>query len=97
MTAGVDGSSESRAAGRWAAREATLRHVPLRLVHAVDWPLNPVFPSLGRQDVDRWADRALTDATQELRIRHPRLEITTRACRPDPQPPSRPRPPRPQC
>ncbi|MGW6706315.1 universal stress protein [Streptomyces sp. NPDC054956] len=78
VTVGVDGSAESRAAARWAAREAVLRHVPLRLVHAVDWPLDPVFPGLGRHDVDRWADQALTDAAQELQRRHPRLEITTR-------------------
>ncbi|MFF9981814.1 universal stress protein [Streptomyces erythrochromogenes] len=78
VTVGVDGSPESRAAARWAAQEAVLRQVPLRLVHAVDWPLDPVFPGLGRQDVDRWADQALTEAAQELRRRHPRLEITTR-------------------
>ncbi|MFJ7587524.1 universal stress protein [Streptomyces sp. NPDC097617] len=78
VTVGVDGSPESRAAARWAAHEAVLRHVPLRLVHAVDWPLDPVFPGLGRQDVDRWADAALTDVTQELHQRHPPLEITTR-------------------
>ncbi|WP_405982162.1 universal stress protein [Streptomyces sp. NBC_00158] len=78
VTVGVDGSPESRAAARWAAREAVLRQVPLRLVHAVDWPLDPVFPGLGRQDVDRWADQALTEAAQELRGHHPNLEITTR-------------------
>ncbi|WP_327418597.1 universal stress protein [Streptomyces sp. NBC_01233] len=78
VTVGVDGSPESRAAARWAAQEADVRHVPLRLVHAVDWPLDPVFPGLGRQDVDRWADQALTEAVDELHQRHPRLEITTR-------------------
>ncbi|MFJ3974124.1 universal stress protein [Streptomyces sp. NPDC090021] len=78
ITVGVDGSPESRAAARWAAREAVLRQVPLRLVHAVDWPLDPVFPGVGRQDMDRWADQALTDATRELHRRHPLLEITTR-------------------
>ncbi|MFF3625001.1 universal stress protein [Streptomyces sp. NPDC002467] len=75
---GVDGSPESRAAARWAAQEAVLRRVALRLVHAVDWPLDPVFPGLGRQDVDRWADHALTEAAQELQRRHPELEIATR-------------------
>ncbi|MFA7761676.1 universal stress protein [Streptomyces sp. NRRL S-448] len=78
VTVGVDGSPESRAAARWAAQEAVLRRVPLRLVHAVDWPLDPVFPGLGRQDVDRWADQALTEAAEELHQRHPQLEITTR-------------------
>ncbi|ATZ23297.1 Universal stress protein [Streptomyces lavendulae subsp. lavendulae] len=78
VTVGVDGSPESRAAARWAAREAVLRQVPLRLVHAVDWPLDPVFPGLGRQDVDRWADQALSEAARELHGRHRNLEITTR-------------------
>ncbi|MCB5163873.1 universal stress protein [Streptomyces bambusae] len=78
VTVGVDGSAESRAAARWAAREAALRHVPLRLVHAVDWPLDPVLPGIGRQDVDRWADQALTEAAQELAQHHPDLDIDTR-------------------
>ncbi|PWK65197.1 nucleotide-binding universal stress UspA family protein [Streptomyces sp. CG 926] len=78
VTVGVDGSAESRAAAHWAAREAALREVPLLLVHAVDWPLDPVLPGLGRQDADRWADQALTETAQELHRRHPHLEITTR-------------------
>ncbi|MFB7169956.1 universal stress protein [Streptomyces sp. NPDC056254] len=78
VAVGVDGSAESRAAARWAAQEAVLRQVPLRLVHAVDWPLDPVLPGVGRPDMDRWADEALSDAAQELKRRHPDLEITTR-------------------
>lgn len=78
ITVGVDGSPESRAAAHWAAREAVLRQVPLRLVHAVDWPLDPVLPGLGRQDVDRWADHALTGTVRELHEHHPHLEISTR-------------------
>ncbi|AXE27539.1 universal stress protein [Streptomyces globosus] len=78
MTAGVDGSPESRAAARWAAGEAVLRQVPLRLVHAVDWPLDPVFPGVGGQDADRWADQVLSETAEELRRRHPQLAITTR-------------------
>ncbi|RSS79718.1 universal stress protein [Streptomyces sp. WAC06614] len=78
LTVGVDGSPESRAAARWAAQEAVLRQVPLRLVHAVDRPLEPVFATVRHQDMDRWADQVLTDATRELHRRHPQLEITTR-------------------
>ncbi|MEU3467543.1 universal stress protein [Streptomyces sp. NPDC006687] len=76
---GVDGSAESRAAARWAAQEAVLRQVPLRLVHAVDWLLDPVLPGVGPQDAERWADRTLAETSGELRRRHPRLDVTTRA------------------
>ncbi len=77
VSAGVDGSEESRAAAHWAAQEAVVRQVPLRLVHAVDWLLDPVVPGPDRQDAEQWADRALTDTSEELHRRHPQLEITT--------------------
>ncbi|MGW4684518.1 universal stress protein [Streptomyces sp. NPDC004244] len=77
VTVGVDGSAASRAAARWAAQEAALRQVPLRLVHAVDWPLDPVLPGLGHQDADRRAaDRVLTGTARELRRLHPQLDVT---------------------
>ncbi|WP_405443724.1 universal stress protein [Streptomyces avidinii] len=78
VTVGVDGSPESRAAARWGAREAALRQVPLRLVHAVDWPEAPLVPRPGRENADRWADEALTEALEDVRLRHPRVEVTTR-------------------
>ncbi|WP_284235429.1 universal stress protein [Mycobacterium antarcticum] len=48
---GVDGSAESDAAIRWAAREAVLRHAPLTLVHVVApvaarWPMEPMFANI---------------------------------------------------
>ncbi|MFH8642376.1 universal stress protein [Streptomyces goshikiensis] len=78
VTVGVDGSPESRAAARWGAREAALREVPLRLVHAVDWLISPMAPQPGREAADRWADEALTDAAGDVRRRHPGLEVSTR-------------------
>ncbi|KOU22593.1 hypothetical protein ADK52_20455 [Streptomyces sp. WM6372] len=79
VSVGVDGSKESRAAAHWAAQEAVVREVPLRLVHAVDWLLDPVVPGLERQDAEQWADKALTETSEELHRRHPQLEITTRS------------------
>ncbi|WP_406186403.1 universal stress protein [Streptomyces sp. NBC_01006] len=78
VTVGIDGSPESMAAARWGAREAALRRVSLRLVHAVDWPISPAIPRLGHEAADRWADEALTDALEDVRPRHPDVEITTR-------------------
>ncbi|MGW1289840.1 universal stress protein, partial [Streptomyces sp. NPDC002586] len=36
ITVGLDGSPESRAAAEWAAREAELRGLPVKLVHVWD-------------------------------------------------------------
>ncbi|WP_327134830.1 universal stress protein [Streptomyces sp. NBC_01343] len=79
VTVGVDGSRESRAAARWGAQEAALRDVPLRLVHAVDWLISPAVPGLGSEGADRWADEALTEASEDVRRRHPGLEVSTRS------------------
>ncbi|MFJ5806608.1 hypothetical protein [Streptomyces sp. NPDC093093] len=49
------------AAARWEAREAALRRVPLRLVHAVDWPISPAIaiPRLGHEAADRGPTKLL--------------------------------------
>ncbi|MET8172238.1 universal stress protein [Streptomyces clavifer] len=41
VAVGVNGSAESFAAVRWAAREAALRAVPLRILHVREWPVPP--------------------------------------------------------
>ncbi|MEU4498541.1 universal stress protein [Streptomyces sp. NPDC023998] len=77
VTVGLDGSPESLASAAWAAREALLRDVPLHLVHAEEWPTTAAVPMVGPEVQQQWADKVLTDAADELRQRHPGLEITT--------------------
>lgn len=68
---GVDGSATSLTAVELAAREAALRHRPLRVVHAFIWPLLdvpldplPLGPPEGglRKDAERILDEAVTHA-----------------------------------
>ncbi|KAB1146879.1 universal stress protein [Streptomyces luteolifulvus] len=75
VLAGVDGSTDSAAAADWAAREAVLRGVPLRLVHA-----SPLLPGTAGAvpAVDRLHDmgeRMLLRAVAELSDRYPDLEV----------------------
>jgi nucleotide-binding universal stress UspA family protein len=66
---GVDRSARSRAAADWAAREALLRGLPLRVVHVV--------PPASLEPVGQWSYRpeAVADhAVAELASRHSALE-----------------------
>lgn len=47
IVVGVDGSASATAAIKWAARDAVLRNVPLRLVHVV--PTDPALTETGRE------------------------------------------------
>ncbi|MGW7365326.1 universal stress protein [Streptomyces sp. NPDC054841] len=78
LTAGVDGSPESRWAAAWAADEATLRNLPLRLVYAEDLPVSLSTPVTAPESQQRWSDEMLTETANDLRKHHPRLKITTR-------------------
>ncbi|WP_127361120.1 universal stress protein [Actinacidiphila soli] len=75
VTVGLDGSRESLAAAGWAAREARLRGVPLRLVNA--WPAEPQPELLPEREAawHHWAERALRTARAELAIAYPDLVI----------------------
>lgn len=79
VVVGFDGSRAGRAAAEWAAHEALLRQVPLRLVHAWEQPIVPHAPLAGMtvpSDPKRSA-RLLTDARVHLSRRHPGLEVIT--------------------
>ncbi|MEV5955353.1 universal stress protein [Streptomyces sp. NPDC051987] len=75
ITVGVDGSPESRAAADWAAREARLRALPLKLLH--------VFPPApgnratwsGTETEHDPARRDPAAAAAELRAGHPEVEV----------------------
>ncbi|MFH8342336.1 universal stress protein [Streptomyces sp. AM6-12] len=73
VTAGLDGSPESRAAVEWAAREAALRALPLRILH-----VREPEPEAGadRAAAGEWARRVRQSAAG-LRRRHPAVEVVT--------------------
>ncbi|CAL9649590.1 universal stress protein [Streptomyces sp. enrichment culture] len=78
VTVGLDGSRESLAAAEWAACEAELRELPLRLVNV--WTPTPErvaqAPLLGPDTLRHWSERIPRDAAGALRRRHPRLEVS---------------------
>jgi nucleotide-binding universal stress UspA family protein len=66
VVAGIDGSEMARAAAAFATAEARLRHAPLRLVHALSWPLGGIT---GGHDPDAELRRMLrTGAETVLRV-----------------------------
>lgn len=89
IAAGVDGSPESEAAAEWAAREAELRGLALRLVHVAEPVPAPLARAarLGartsREGRER-GERFPHEAAEGIRLRHPGVEVTSeqRAGRP---------------
>ncbi|GHF33710.1 universal stress protein [Streptomyces fumanus] len=82
ITVGLDGSPESLAAAVWAAREAQLRDLPLRLVNAWEWQPPAYAPATGLgvpvppTDLQRaWARRILDEARARVARRCPGLRI----------------------
>ncbi|MEU6549179.1 universal stress protein [Streptomyces sp. NPDC046915] len=78
ITVGLDGSPESRAAAEWAAREARLRGLPLRLVHVWEPVPEPMAqaPLVGAETRQHWSDRLPRETAEGLRLRHPGVEVT---------------------
>ncbi|MGA5423745.1 universal stress protein [Streptomyces lavendulocolor] len=79
ITVGLDGSVESGAAAEWAAREARLRELPVRLVQVwvpVPEPMAEA-PLLGAETHRHWTERIPREAADGLRLRHPGVEVST--------------------
>jgi nucleotide-binding universal stress UspA family protein len=73
VTVGVDGTRESFAAVDWAAREALLRGVPLRLVQVRETGAYPYSP-IADDEVEReWAQSLVNEVLDELNRRVPDL------------------------
>ncbi|MCF3131852.1 universal stress protein [Streptomyces olivochromogenes] len=64
---GLDGSSESRAAAEWAAGEAQLRDLPLKILHVWEPVPEPMAQDRGR--ISR-------EAAEGIARRHPGVEVT---------------------
>ncbi|MEU9119964.1 universal stress protein [Streptomyces sp. NPDC048506] len=76
VTVGVDGSAAGLAAADWGAREAQLRGVPLRLVHAWEWQPFAHAPPMGPEAARRWSEGVPHEVTAQLHRHYPDLDIT---------------------
>ncbi|MDQ0938999.1 nucleotide-binding universal stress UspA family protein [Streptomyces sp. V1I1] len=86
VVAGVSQSDASRTGLAWASDEAALRQLPLRLVHALEWPPgadpDPHVPHPERT----WSahfrsggEAVLREAVEFVHARHPGLEVEARS------------------
>ncbi|MFG2602511.1 universal stress protein [Streptomyces sp. NPDC048514] len=73
ITAGVDGTEESRAALDWAAREAVRRGLPLRVLHA--WRYAEALATADRDTQHRWVQEGVAEAVRAVAERHPELTV----------------------
>ncbi|MER5469038.1 universal stress protein [Streptomyces sp. NPDC002935] len=78
VTVGLDGSSESLAAAEWAAREARLRTLPVRLVNVAEPVPDPIAqaPLLGAETRQHWSEKIPREAAEGIRARHPGIDVT---------------------
>ncbi|MEU5977052.1 universal stress protein [Streptomyces sp. NPDC047315] len=77
VTVGLDGSRESLAAADWAAQEAVLRGLPLKLVNV--WepvPMAARATFLGVESQQHWVERVPREAAEGVRARHGELDVT---------------------
>lgn len=90
IVVGLDGSPESMSAAHWAAHDAQLRGLPLHLVHAFTIPavgmMGYTIPTGLTDGLYAAGEQLLADATKQLHVLHPDLEITDRLVQADPRP-----------
>ncbi|MFE5797846.1 universal stress protein [Streptomyces sp. NPDC056503] len=72
VVVGVDGSSSSPAVVEAAAREAQRRHAELRVVHALSWPVRPMYTPLDPSPLNR----LVNEAAQHARSMAPEVKVT---------------------
>ncbi|MGW3498706.1 universal stress protein [Streptomyces sp. NPDC001020] len=79
ITVGLDGSPESRSAAEWAAREAELRGLPVKLVQVWEPLPEPMALAqlLGAETHQHWTERVPREAAEGLRLRHPGIDVST--------------------
>lgn len=79
VTVGLDGSPESRAAAEWAAREAQLLGLPVKLVHVWEPVSEPMalVRLLGAEAHEHWSAKVCHEALEGLGLRHPGIDVTT--------------------
>lgn len=77
VTVGLDGSAESHAAAEWAAREARLLGLPLKLVQVWEPAPAPMAqaPLLGAETQQHWSERIPRETADGIRLRHPGVEV----------------------
>ncbi|MBE8471986.1 universal stress protein [Streptomyces justiciae] len=79
VVVGVDGSEPSLRAADWAADEAVLRGVPLRVVYACRWDRYEgaaLARDLGKPSAEVLPQDVVAGATRRVQARHPDLKVT---------------------
>jgi nucleotide-binding universal stress UspA family protein len=83
IVVGVDSTPSSRVALAWAADEALRRRLPLRVVHALDWPAGAYQSPDDQRPWQTWAsvfraggERILEDARAFAAGRHPEVAVS---------------------
>ncbi|MGW2491963.1 universal stress protein [Streptomyces sp. NPDC001606] len=79
VTVGLDGTPESRAAAAWAAREARLRGLPLRILNVWEPAPEPLAEARlpGAETRQHGTGRTPREAAETVRLRHPDVEVVT--------------------